>query len=280
MKHIILDTDLGGDPDDIFTLLLALNSPELNVDLVVTNDEHNGDRVRFTKKIFHLLGKEVPIVAGTDLGNKKCFVVDDLIENKDQPVNNHFLEEIKNIVENNEITHYVCIGPQSNLSKFIKEYPELKDKVKILLMGGAINYRHQDLAEHNVRYDIKSAINVFNSDWDKRYVLSDVTFKEDIKIDENSDFFKELKDLKKPHIDYIIKSMKCFFEKLFPATYMHDPLTLSYLIDKNIIEFDTKKLKINDGGIMMLSEDGKETIMSISAKYDLFWKLFKKRILI
>jgi hypothetical protein len=50
VKHVILDTDIGGDPDDAFALLLGLNSPEINIDLIVTSDEHKGHRAEFARK--------------------------------------------------------------------------------------------------------------------------------------------------------------------------------------------------------------------------------------
>jgi len=278
MKNIILDTDLGGDPDDLFALIMTMNSPELQLDLIVTNDEHKGDRVRFTKKFFQIFGKEVPIVAGIDVGKTTCFVVGDMIKDYDTDVQTNFIEQIKEVVEKNDLTYYVCIGPQSNLAKFIETHPELEYKVKVLIMGGAINYRHEDLAEHNIRYDVESAIIVFNSNWNKRYVISDITFTEKIKITQDTDFYKKLDALNNPFSDFIIESMHCFFKALFPATMMHDPLTLSYLINDNLIKFETKKLSMDEKGIIRLDENGQDIVVSTFADYEPFWKLFEERI--
>jgi len=279
MKNIILDTDLGGDPDDLFALLLSLKSSELNINLIVTNDEHKGDRARFAKKFLSKYGKEIPIVSGIDLGNEKDFVVGKIIKDFKTDLSKDFLKKIKRTIEKNEITYYVCIGPQSNLLKFIEKFPKLNKKVEILIMGGAINYRHKKKAEHNIRLDVDSAKKVFNSNWNKKYVLSDVTFKKEISIDKNSSIYLELKNLNKPSLKILLDSMNSFFEKRYPSTIMHDPLTLSYLIDEKIIKFENKKIKMNEKGIMTLSPKGKETSVSKSANYELFWKYFKKRIL-
>ncbi len=279
MKHVILDTDLGGDADDIFALLFAIHSPELKIDLIVTSDEHNSHRARYTEEFLELIHADIPVVAGLDVGNTKLFVVDEQIKDKQRVVNNNFLEEIKKVIEKNELTHYVCIGPQSNLAAFIKKYPELKSKITILFMGGAINYRVPNSPEHNVKYDVQSAIDVFHSDWNKKYVLSDVTFKEEIKIDKKSKMFKELEELDKPHLNFIIESMNLLFKKVTPETYMHDPITLSYLIDNQIINFERQKLKMSKRGIMQISPNGQETIVSTSANYEAFLRIFKERIL-
>ncbi len=50
----ILDTDIGYDPDDLFALLLLLNSPELKPNLIITGDEVCGKRAILTKKVFEL----------------------------------------------------------------------------------------------------------------------------------------------------------------------------------------------------------------------------------
>ncbi|MCA9352023.1 nucleoside hydrolase [Patescibacteria group bacterium] len=278
MKHIILDTDVGGDVDDILALLFAIHSPEFQIDLIVTSDEYKSHRARYAEEFLELISVKIPVVAGLDVGNTKLFVVNKQIKNPHRVVNTNFLEEIKKVIQKNDLTYYVCIGPQSNLAAFIKENPELKNKVKILFMGGAIHYRIPDSPEHNIKYDVQSAIDVFHSDWDKKYVLSDVTFREEIKVTTESIFYKELSNLNKPHLNFIIESMKYFFNQVTPETCMHDPITLSYLIDNEILSFEKQKLNMDERGVMQINEDGHETLVSKSANYDLFWKIFKDRI--
>lgn len=112
MKHIILDTDIGGDADDIFALLLAINSPELKIDLIVTSDEHKSHRARYTEEYLELINTKIPVVAGLDVGNTKLFLVDKQIKDNQRTVDENFLEAMKKVVEKNDMTHYVCIGTQ------------------------------------------------------------------------------------------------------------------------------------------------------------------------
>jgi inosine-uridine nucleoside N-ribohydrolase len=277
MKHIILDTDIGGDPDDAFTTLLALNSPELSLDLIITNDEHRGDRARFTKRWLSIMGKKTDVAAGTDLGNDRCFVIGKLIGKNKTRVSSDFLQKAATSVKRNKTTWWVCIGPQSNLARFIKKHPSLKSKVKILIMGG--RFFPEDKAEHNIRYDARAAKAVFMSDWEKRYVFADITHNDKIKIDKKSPFYKRLAKIKKEHIRLLVKSMDPFFKRLFPQTFMHDPLTLSWLIDPKIISFSKKKLKMDMTGVITESKTGKTTTVSQKADYARFMRLFEKRIL-
>lgn len=53
---LILDTDIGGDPDDAIAVALAARRfPERA--LVITTDEHRGGRARFARQFLDLLGR-------------------------------------------------------------------------------------------------------------------------------------------------------------------------------------------------------------------------------
>jgi len=282
MKHVILDTDLGGDPDDVCALLLALNSPELKIDLIITSDEYSQKRAKYAKLFLSLANKKIPVVSGaiSQVSKKdECFIADKLISSEHVQINNDFLPSIQKVIEKNKLTHYMCLGPESNLSEFIDKYPHLKNRVEITIMGSSLHHNRYR-AGHNVHCDIKSAINVFNSDWDKKYVLGDITHKDEILINEKHNFFKELSSSKKDYLNFIAKSIKYFFNKYgYVFFWLHDPLTVSSLINKDIIKFTNLKLRMNSKGVVSVSKEGRETLVSESTDYELFWRLFKERIL-
>ncbi len=275
VKHIILDTDIGGDPDDFFALLLALNSPEIKIDLIVTCDEHKGHRASFTKQILKKLKKDIPVVQGKDIGHDLCLVCD--FAKKDK-IEKDYLAKLKEVVEKNSKTYYVCISPETNLAKFLDYAPELKSKLELVIMGGALNYRKKGEAEHNIRYDVDAARNVFYFDIKKRYVLSDTTFKKSLIVDKNHQIYKNIENSNSPIKTFLLKNMQNFFEKYYPATMMHDPLTLSYLIKPEFLTFEQKKIDMNEKGIMQLSDKGKLTTVSCDADYQRFMKFLEKRL--
>jgi inosine-uridine nucleoside N-ribohydrolase len=116
------------------------------------------------------------------LRNSKCCVVCDLVKDETSPTN--YLSKIREIVKDNPKTYYVCIGPQTNLATFLEHAPDLTSKLEVVIMGGAINYRKKDRAEHNVKYDVNAARKVFSSNANTRWVLSDTTFNSHLEIDE------------------------------------------------------------------------------------------------
>jgi inosine-uridine nucleoside N-ribohydrolase len=146
-------------------------------------------------------------------------------------------------------------------------------------MGGRINYQKYKKIEHNIKYDIESAKIVFNSDWNKKYILSDITRNNKLRIAKNCDFYKEIVKSKKPHIGFIKESIDCWFKSMYPESYMHDPLTLFSAFNEEVITFIKKKILLHDNGRIIFDKMGKSTLVSSAANYDLFWSIFKKRIL-
>ena len=264
-------------------LLLVLNSPELKIDLIVTNDEYSQKRAKYTKSFLSLVKKRIPVISGIESKASKkdeCFAVDKLIYNENKPINSDFLANIKKVVENNKLTYYLCIGPESNLSEFISKNKRLKDKVEIIIMGGSL-HRSRNSAGHNIHCDIESAINVFNSDWNKKYVLGDFTHKDEILINKKHNFFRELLSSKKHHLNFIAESIELFLNKYdYPFFWLHDPLTTSLLIDNDIIKFTNLKLKMNSKGVISTSKEGRQIMVSEFVDYKKFWKIFKERVLL
>lgn len=73
---VIIDTDLGGDPDDAVALVVAARRvPELT--LVTTGDEVHGERARFARHFLDLLGRsDVATVAGDSPADSPFFCVE------------------------------------------------------------------------------------------------------------------------------------------------------------------------------------------------------------
>ncbi|MFI5695001.1 hypothetical protein ACIA58_24315 [Kribbella sp. NPDC051586] len=75
---MIIDTDIGGDPDDTVALVVAARGVA-ELALVVTSDEYGGERARFARYLLDLVGRsDVRVVAGSDLGNSRMWVIDGL----------------------------------------------------------------------------------------------------------------------------------------------------------------------------------------------------------
>jgi len=62
-----LDTDIGGDIDDLCALAMVLNLPEVELIAVTTVAEHQGKRAGYAKYSLALAGRcDIPVAAGAD----------------------------------------------------------------------------------------------------------------------------------------------------------------------------------------------------------------------
>jgi hypothetical protein len=59
---------------------------------------------------------------------------------------------------------------------------------------------------------------------------------------------------------------------------MHDPLTLSCVINPKFVRFERKRLSMDKKGIMHLCEDGRELLVSTKADYEKFMEFLSERL--
>ena len=68
-----IDTDLGGDIDDLCALAMVLNWPDVELLAVTTVAEHKGKRAGYVRYVLGLADREdIPVAAGADV-SLDCF---------------------------------------------------------------------------------------------------------------------------------------------------------------------------------------------------------------
>jgi hypothetical protein len=156
---LIIDTDIGGDPDDAVAFVLAARLvPRLA--LVLTSDEQDGQRARFARHLPDLLGRgDVPVVAGRALdptGWLSC--VDGLVPAgvPAQPADVVAAVAAVRQAAAGPVRWLGC-GPMSNLALVLAQLPEVNSGLRVTQMGGALPYRDPARADHNLRRDVPAA---------------------------------------------------------------------------------------------------------------------------
>ncbi len=71
MTKIHLDTDIGGDMDDLCALATLLKWPDLEITGVTTVSEEQGRRAGYVHYVLNLVGRTgIPCVAGADVSGE------------------------------------------------------------------------------------------------------------------------------------------------------------------------------------------------------------------
>jgi inosine-uridine nucleoside N-ribohydrolase len=166
-----LDTDLGGDIDDLCALAMVLNWPDVELLAVTTNSDDQGRRAGYTRYALRLAGREdIAVAAGADV-SLDCYRVRPGLPDENvywpEPVPpaptplEQALSLLECSIEQGAII--VAIGAYTNLALLEKRAPGTLRRAKLYLMGGYVFPPREGFPpwgndmDWNVQVDVESA---------------------------------------------------------------------------------------------------------------------------
>ncbi|HTX50566.1 MAG TPA: nucleoside hydrolase [Caulobacteraceae bacterium] len=174
---LIIDTDVGDDYDDIFTLAVALASPEVDLQGVTTVAGDVALRARLVIRLLALADRlDVPVGVGLPTPIRAPFTHRRWAEagpplTGDEPHAADFILR-RAAAHPGEVT-VLAIGPLSNLAEALRrDSAAFRQLKRIVLMGGSVRRGYRDMSwqpdrgpspEHNIVSDIGAAKAVFES---------------------------------------------------------------------------------------------------------------------
>jgi inosine-uridine nucleoside N-ribohydrolase len=166
-----LDTDLGGDIDDLCALALLLHWPDVEITGITTVGEAEGRRAGYTRYALALAGRaDIPVAAGADASCGRFRSAVELpAEERYWPVRvppaptpvADALALLQRSIESG--ARVIAIGPFTNLALLDDASPGLLARADLFLMGGhphpiPAGYPQWDqTVDWNVQYDVTSA---------------------------------------------------------------------------------------------------------------------------
>ncbi|TDW76900.1 nucleoside hydrolase [Kribbella pratensis] len=278
---MIVDTDIGGDPDDTVALVVAARLvPELR--LVITSDEYGGERARFARYLLDLVGRtDVRVVEGSDLGNSRMWVIDGLCPAEVPRQGTDVVGAVSELCTATDgRIRWVGMGPLSNLAMLQTEQPELVSQLVVTQMGGAINYRDPTRAEHNFRVDPQAAIRMVPAlePWLPTFVLSDVTFNPAMEITKDSPLYRRWSRPDARPFERLFREHCDRWMAKYPGTMQHDALTLAAAMLWPGVRFVRERVVLDSSARMSQSDDGTEIVISVSADYTAFMAWLEKAL--
>lgn len=168
---VIFDTDIGDDIDDAYALSLLASHPNVHLLGVTTAFGQTSERAELAAKLLQVIGrKDVPVHAGRrgEAAIREQYAWakgfrSPAIKKEDAVT---FMKKQFDRAPG-EIT-LVAVGPLTNVGDLFTRHPEVKSKIKrLVIMGGAIyvGYNNQPPAvpEWNIKCDPQAAKTVFSS---------------------------------------------------------------------------------------------------------------------
>jgi purine nucleosidase len=267
--RIIIDTDPG--VDDALTILLALASPEIQLEALTTTHGNIGIE-KTTRNALAVLefakASHIPVARGCSLPlvnplNRSGDAVHGssgigkavLPEPKSKPVEQHAIDYLieRILAEPGEITLFT-IGPMTNLALAIRKEPRITEALKgLVVMGGAIrsggNITPQ--AEFNIHADPHAAHVVFHSGIPITLIPLDITYKCLLTTAD----VERLNRIDSPVACFVrdatVPYMK-FYKQYegFDGCALHDPLTLATIIAPELLTIEEHYVDVDiSGGI-------------------------------
>lgn len=267
---VIIDTDIGGDPDDAVALIAAAYTvPTLA--MVTTTDEHNGERARLARHLLDVLDRpDVDVVAGPP-GRSRYFCAEGLVPASVPFQPGGVAEAVHTLCTSTDgPVRWVGMGPLSNLAAVLTAHPHLAEQLVVTQMGGGLNYRDPTRAEHNIRLDPDAARAALRLAHRPRLVTSDVTFTADIEITAGSDRYRMLAEADAPWAGLLRAHMDRWFADFHPGTMQHDGLTLAAALHLPFLDFARHRVALDAAGRMRDEPDGAPVRMSVGADYPAF----------
>lgn len=170
-EKVILDTDIADDIDDAYALALLATAPDVKLLGVTTAFGETGKRAQVAAKLLAALGRsDVPVYAGRP-GTSVIGRQYEWARSFNSPA---LRSEDAVLFLKTQIDHapgqitLVGIGPLMNLGDLLTRYPEVKPKIRrIVLMGGAVYVGYNGQAptgpEWNISRDPAAARVIFTS---------------------------------------------------------------------------------------------------------------------
>ena len=174
-QKVHLDTDLGGDIDDLCALAMLLRWADVELTGITTVAEAHGRRAGYVRRVLELEGRNgTPVAAGADVSEGFYRYAELGYPDEERywsktvaPSPNPVQDAIRLLKQSIEAgATVIAIGPFTNLYLLDLQYPGILAEANLFLMGGYIYPIHSGFPQWgnemdwNIQVDVKSAKHV------------------------------------------------------------------------------------------------------------------------
>ncbi|HEY6445004.1 MAG TPA: nucleoside hydrolase [Acidobacteriaceae bacterium] len=284
---VILDTDIGDDIDDAFSLALLLSSPKVQLLGVTTAWGDTGLRARLVQRFLTETGHpDIPVAAGPATHANSTFSQRRYAEGfpaKAWPSGPQFLlDQIRRYPR--QIT-LVGIAPFSTVAAAIDQDPETFRKLKrIVIMGGSIHRRYGDLGylpdrgpepEYNIDQDIPASRKLFASGVPLCVMPLDST---QLKLDE------VLRSILFSQGTRTTDALALLYQQWSastgtPTPTLFDAMAAAYVLDPSLCPTTPMHIRIDERGSTMPDAGSPNANVCLQSDFDLFFHFYFRTVL-
>jgi inosine-uridine nucleoside N-ribohydrolase len=291
---VIFDTDIGSDFDDMWALVMLLNSPELDVKLITTSTGDVAYRAKVVAKVLEIAGRtDIPIGIGSskakgDVGFRQYQWVDgyDLAKYPGKIYQNGAMAMVETIKNSKQKIKLICVGPTPTIEAALEIDPDIAKNAEFFGMQGSIS--NTKINEYNVARWIPGMKKILAADWNKTITPLDTCG--DIILD--GERYKKIQNRNSKLTDAIMEAYRQWYKaqnwidpnKINPAissSILYDTVAIYLALNGDLLQIDEMPLVINDtGGTIVNQNEGRPVMVAIKWKNkQAFLDLLLERIL-
>ena len=286
MIDLIVETDIGRDPDDFFALCYLIGCGKVDVRLI-TISPGDRDQVALAKFVLSEVGLDIPVGVGKKDRNKSSVggVHVEILERYDSPRelehDGHGPELIEQTLEQYPACQIFACGPLNSVGRFFKEHPDVP-LGRATMQGGFCGY---DVHGHDVvtleKFIGKTTVATFNLNGDLKAVRAFL----DARIEDRRFVGKNLCHTIVYDVDrhqqmstprnrahaLFLEGMNLYLEKHPDGKKFHDPLAAVAHLHPEIFTWVTGRLFRQRGGWgTEPAEEGDRIAIDVDRK--VFWE--------
>jgi pyrimidine-specific ribonucleoside hydrolase len=260
---VILDTEIGGEPDDAMALVIAARElPELA--LVVTSDElGGGQRARFARYLLDTAGRaDVAVVAGHQLSANPSYFADGLTPDWVRPASGDVARAVAEVcARSGGVARWIGLGPLSNLAALLAREPGLARRLFVTQLTGTWSEFDQALPPRNFRLDPAAASQVLASVHHLRLVSYELLAGQQAQLTAASPVIRELAAGAaaagaSSWAALLAAHCSQFFARYHPAVIPGGPLALAAALRLGFAPFVPARVTIDNSGWIKATRPG------------------------
>lgn len=262
---VILDTDIGGDIDDTWALVLMLNSPELDIKLVTTATGNTTYRAKVVAKILEVAKRtDIPVGIGIRENNEEQgqapWVKDyDLCKYPGKVYEDGVGAIVKTIMESEEPITLIAIGPLPNVAAALEKEPKIAKRAKFVGMHGSVRrgYRgsSKPSAEYNVKQNAKACQKVFTAPW--RITITPLDTCGIVHLDH--DRYVKVAECPDPLAKALVENylIWCKGEEPQGSSILFDTVAIYLAFTKELLKMEYMGIRVTDKGMTVADKEAK-----------------------
>ncbi len=261
---VILDTDIGGDIDDTWALVMMLRCPELDVKMVVSDVGDTVYRAKLLAKMLDIAGRtDVPVGVGVrqnadGAGERQAAWVKDydLADYGGKVHDDGVRAMIDAIMDSHQPVTLICIGPMPNIRKALEDRPEIAGRARFVGMHGSFERGCDNkpgmVAEWNVKFDVASARAALSAPWDVTITPLDTCGC--IRLDGSR--YQELLASRDPVVQALIENYRIWLSNVpsIPQDYVNKGSTILFDTVAIHLAYTTRFLAMRDLNVLVDDE--------------------------